>query len=86
MITIIMNLIILAFIRNQFTYWSGIKTDNLISKYCQDLINKKQYDISFDYYKYLEISYFRHFLSLWKWGKYSWLKKEYKKLLKPYMN
>lgn len=60
-----------------------------ISKFCQDLISKRQYDSDFDYYEEMMISSDKMEFIPTKLNKDSWLiaiKPEYKDLLQDFAN
>lgn len=81
-ITLITLLIIALFflIRNFYTYKCRLRAIDIIFNY--QINNRFMSDI----YEKMMMSYSKHFLSIWKWGKYSAIKNEYKEILKPYMD
>lgn len=76
-------LLVLFFIRNNYTYQMKTKAANVIYKYCGYLIANKQYSIGTDYYEEMEIDYFEYFFSFWIFGVA--IKPEYKEILKPFI-
>jgi hypothetical protein len=82
MLIIILIWFLLAMIRNTYTWHCSNIARDLISKYTDYLIEKKQYSSTINYYDEMKLDYNKHFLSIWLWGKYSMIKPQYQELLK----
>ena len=72
-------------IRNNYTYNITINCNFLISKYCNNLIQKNEYDSGINYYKEFKMPYTKHLFNITLWDEYSVIKPEYKEILKPFM-
>lgn len=66
--------------RNNYIYKCRRKIIDIIYNY------HKNNEYVPNIYEKMMISYNKHMFSIWKWGKYSGIKDEYKEILKPYMN
>ena len=75
---------LLRFLRWEYTY-NCMRTANIcISNYCEELLSKREYDITVNYYKRYKYDYYKHVHNLTLWGRYSAIKPEYRELLKKH--
>lgn len=83
---VVFVLCILSLIRSNYTAYCGDISRKIISLYCDDLIEKREYKIGSGYFTLMQIPYFKHMFSIWLNGKYSRIKPEYKEILAPYFD
>lgn len=83
---VLLGLIILLTIRNNFVYHWRTKSTNAIYKYGIFQIENNTYDNRENNYEKMKISYTKHLFSFWLWGEMSSIKKEYQEILRPFFN
>lgn len=75
---------LLRFLRWEYTYNCMRIADMCVSNYCSELLAKREYDVTINYYKRYKYDYNKHMYNLTLWGRYSAIKPEYRELLKKY--
>lgn len=70
--------------RNEYTYKCSMISHNCVSKYTKELLEKGEYDLYTNYYQKFEFEYDEHVHHLKLWGRYSYIKPEYREMLKKY--
>ena len=84
-INIVICLLSLLFIlRNNYTYKVRLKAINLISDYCDILIEKGKYDPTVHYYEKYAIGYNEYLFKFWLFGVKNVIKEEYRDLILSY--
>ncbi len=66
--------------RNGYTYKRMEEARELIHKYCRELIDIRQYNVEYNYYKEMKVEYFKYLFNLSLWGTNSAIKKEFQYL------
>lgn len=83
-LSFILIIISLCIIRDFYTLSVMGKASDIIYKYVCDL-SDEEYKSDFDYYNYMVISYNEYLVSFWKFGVKQCFKKEYRDILKKYI-
>lgn len=78
-LNIILFIIILFFVRINYTFLVLIKASKLVDSYCSKLISKKEYDKSIDYFKEMQKGYFEYLFTFWLFGELKMIKPKYRK-------
>ncbi len=82
---IILLAVIYLGIRNKFVYTVSIWGIHASSNYSIDMINKGGHYIPGSMEE-MGSDYIKLLFSFWEWSRYSGIKKEYRELLKPYLD
>lgn len=71
-------------VRNTLVFEWRAKSRNAISRYCDDLIINKKYNVNINYYTEMQLEYNHHVFYFWLWGEKSGIKKEHRNILEKY--
>lgn len=75
---------VLFIFRNDYTYKHSMIAIRCVSNYVDDLRKRNELDMCTNYYDKFEYNYNEYMFNLKLWGRYSYIKPEYREMLKKY--